>query len=434
MTMDPSRKSATFTAMTAALYKVDALVGGTESMRAAGKTLLPQHAEESDDNYATRLNKSTLVNYYSKAIDAAIGHVFKAEMKVENFPGVLSPLLKDIDGTGSTFDQFSQEGLWNTINHGVHYFVVDYPVVENPERTLADLQATAARTYVYPVHATQALAAYAKTDSGQERCVHFRWITTETKPSDDYLDEKRVEVVKAYDQELRDGPVTLTEWRKDDQGWITDGPQPIVGVTEIPVVGAYGWRTGFMTGRPVLTDLADLNVAHWQSLSEQTNILSVARVPFLHVAGDNLNQITALPDGQTKVEPFKLTIHAAAITGKDTSIEWVETSGSSIQAGAENITYLEEKMDAMGLVPTTSKSGGVTATETAINAAESSAQLKALAVSFGQSLSKVLYLMSQFEGTPAPTVNVSLDASFEVPTTPQPSTTEAAPAEAQPTT
>ena len=71
-------------------------------------------------------------------------------------------------------------------------------------------------------------------------------------------------------------------------------------------------------------------------------------------------------------------------------------------------------MDSIGLVPTASKSGNVTATETSINAAESSAQLKSLCVAFAQSLTKALYLLSEFAGTPAPTVNVAIDPAFQV--------------------
>ncbi|MGT3256396.1 DUF4055 domain-containing protein, partial [Yersinia enterocolitica] len=44
-------------------------------------------------------------------------------------------------------------------------------------------------------------------------------------------------------------------------------------------------QIGFMRGTPPLIDLAMLNIKHWQSQSEQDNILHVARVPLLSVFG-----------------------------------------------------------------------------------------------------------------------------------------------------
>jgi hypothetical protein len=415
MVINPSTKTAAFAAMVSTYFKVDALLGGTDRMRAAGTTYLPQHPEETEANYQTRLKRSTLVNYYGRALDAGVGHAFKKPMKVENFPGQLSPLLKDIDGAGNTIDQFGQEQLHNALHHGVVAFVVDYPALEVLPKTLAEQNAVKARSYVYPITAPHFIAAYSTIENGEERLTHFRYLTTQIVPSEDFMTEKCVNKVVVYEQFVKNGPVQVTEWIEADSEWQKQPSKLLLGVDEIPVVPAYAWRIGPMVGKPVLSDLADLNIAHWQSLSEQTNILSIARVPFLHAKGSNLNTIEPNADGSSAVKEFKVSVHAAAITGPDGDIKWVETQGSSIKAGAENIDYLEAKMEQMGLVPTVSKTGSnTTATATAIDAAESSALLKAICVSFGQALSKVLYLMSLFEGVPAPTASVSLDASFEV--------------------
>lgn len=417
---DPSTKSAAFAAMTTTFFKVDALAGGTDTMRAAGKLLLPKHPDEEEVNYAKRLSTSTLVNFYGEAIDAAVGRAFKAPVKVENFGGALAPLLTDIDGAGNTLDQFGQEQFWHKIHHGVTYAAVDFPTLEVKPRTLADVKRLAARPYAYLIAAPSVLGAYSKFENGCERLVHFRWLTSRIEPAEDHLSETVVAVVKAYNQPDAYGPITLTTWEKRDSGWVQLEPLLIEGVSTIPVVCDYGWRTGFYLGKPVLGSLAELNIAHWQSRSEQTNILSVVRVPFLHAALEHANKQRPAPNGRTVSEEFKLTPHKATITGKDDKIQWVEASGSSIEQGFKDIDWLEAKMSMMTLTPSTSKTGNVTATETAITAAEASAKLTALAVSTGQALSKVLFLLSEFAGSPAPTVKVSLDASFEVDAAPPP--------------
>jgi len=309
MTLNPSQKTPAYTAMASTYHKVDTLLAGTTAMRAASTTYLPKHAEESDANYQTRLQRSTLVNYYGRALDAAIGHAHKQPVVVKKFPASLSPLLKDIDGAGNTLDQFSQEELHNTLHHGIVAFVVDYPTLEGlPEKpTLADVKRLQARSYVYSVTAPQFIAAYTLIENGQERLLHFRFATTEIVPSADFMEEATVTKVIAYEQLVKGGVVTVQTWTDTEQGWITDGPKTLRNVTEMPIVFAYGWKTGTAQGKPVLGDLADLNVAHWQSLSEQTNILSIARVPFLHAKGSNLNTTTPQTDG-TSVSDAKMVI------------------------------------------------------------------------------------------------------------------------------
>jgi hypothetical protein len=54
---------------------------------------------------------------------------------------------------------------------------------------------------------------------------------------------------------------------------------------DITLVTLYTKRTGFMCGSPPLLNMALLNIKHWQSQSEQDNILHVARVPILTVFG-----------------------------------------------------------------------------------------------------------------------------------------------------
>lgn len=432
--INPSSKSVSQAALTLEYHKVDSLVGGTAAMRAAGQQYLPKHPEELDANYEKRLKTSTLVNFYSKALDAAVGRVFKTDPAVANLPAALQPLLEDMDGTGSPLNLFGQEVLWHGLHHGAAFVVTDFPTLDVVPQTLAEQNALAARPYAVLVSAPQVLAAYSSFENGVERLCHFRWTFTRIAPAIDGLSENIIETVKAYDQPTAADPITLRTWeRSTNSVWAEKDPIVIQGPIDIPVAVLYGWKAGFCLGRPVLRDLADLNIAHWQSLSEQTHILSVARVPFLHVAGNNLTTVTPQADGSTAVTPFKLSIHSAAITPGDTKIEWVETKGAAISAGENNLAYLERKMQELSLVPITSQTGDMTATATAINASESNVILSSITRMLEDVLSRTLYHMSVFAGSPAPTVSVSLKSSFNVehPTPQQMQKDAASDAEAQ---
>src|SRR6185295_4553940 len=92
-------------------------------------------------------------------------------------------------------------------------------------------------------------------------------------------------------------------------------------------------RTGFMTGEPPLEELADLNVAHWQSSSDQRNILTVARVPILFGTGIEGNE--------------KLEIGASSMirtSDPNAKLTYVEHTGAAIGAGERDLERLEFQM------------------------------------------------------------------------------------------
>jgi hypothetical protein len=106
---------------------------------------------------------------------------------------------------------------------------------------------------------------------------------------------------------------------------------------DITLVTLYTKRTGFMCGSPPLLNMALLNIKHWQSQSEQDNIL--------HVAG-------ADTDGVRPEEGQELTIgssSAASFTDRQKQgLEYVEHTGSSIGAGKESLADLVEQMRQAG--------------------------------------------------------------------------------------
>ena len=58
-----------------------------------------------------------------------------------------------------------------------------------------------------------------------------------------------------------------------------------MGIEHVPVVECAVDADYAMRARPPLLDLAWLNLAHWQSSSDQRHILHIARVPILFARG-----------------------------------------------------------------------------------------------------------------------------------------------------
>ena len=115
-----------------------------------------------------------------------------------------------------------------------------------------------------------------------------------------------------------------------------------------------------MTGRPPLMDLALLNLAHWQSSSDQRHILHVARVPLLFARN--------LRPGENGLDIGPNRLIVGDSDGAD--LKFVEHSGSAIEAGRQDLVDLEDRMAVMGLDLIARRPGSATATARAIDAAQ----------------------------------------------------------------
>ena len=149
------------------------------------------------------------------------------------------------------------------------------------------------------------------------------------------------------------------EWHVESEG--------TTSLDYIPLVTFYaGKRTGLMECKPPLTDLAHLNVAHWQSSSDQRNVLTVSRFPILAASGVPADQ-------KVNIGPNNF-LTTEAPEGK---WYYVEHTGAAIAAGQTDLSSLEDQMATYGAEYMRKKPGDETATGRALDAAESSSYLAA---------------------------------------------------------
>jgi hypothetical protein len=149
-----------------------------------------------------------------------------------------------------------------------------------------------------------------------------------------------------------------------------------------------GKKVAELTADPPLEDLAFMNLAHWQSTSDQMNILHFTRLPILFgkkiAAADKLDQI--------EIGPNRM-IHSDSIEG---DMKYVEHSGKSIAEGHMHLVDLETKMSLYGLQLLMPRTGSVTATDRALSSGESDSTLKSWALLFNDFLEQCLFLTALY--------------------------------------
>lgn len=331
--MDVSSKTGAVSAMHAKNTVVQSLMGGTNAMRAAGKTYLPQWPQESKEAYDIRLSTSTLLPVMAETLGQMVGRVFFRDIDTEQVSGSLIPLLDNIDLQNNNLPVFCSAWFKDALAYGASYVLVDYPSAEG-NRTLADDKALGLRPYAVAVRNADVIGFRSEVRAGVPVCTQFRYRQTIVEPDGEF-GEKTVEQINVLE------PGLVRRYRKDDKGgWylhsenlLSAGGSPL---DYVPVVELVPNPTGFFVGEPPLLELAHLNVKHWQSQSDQDNITHYVRVPLLSYSGsENLESVVAAAGNLLSL-------------GVDGQLSYVEHSGAAIAAGANSLEKLEADMQAAG--------------------------------------------------------------------------------------
>jgi hypothetical protein len=332
----------------------ETLLGGTKAMRAAGEKYLPKEDKEPHDAYTVRLNRSFLYNAYGDTLTKTVAKPFQKPIDVQNLPESLEYLLNDVDTNGTDLTNFGKSLFRDMLHFGICYVMVDYTRIPQNERgerlaTIAEEKASGARVVMERITPTDILGVR-HDDSGELTQVRIKEVRVEP---DGLYGEQEVHYVRVYEK-LDNGRIAWAKYRKpedQDKFILTDDRGVMIGTSRIPLISM---QASPDTICPVYERLAEVNLAHWQSESDQRNILRVARFAILFFKG--LTKEEAEED--IKIGPFNsFTSSSDEADGK-----YIEHSGSAIQAGERDITKLEARMEALGMQPFVERSADSTAT------------------------------------------------------------------------
>jgi hypothetical protein len=271
---------------------VNTLTGGTRAMRAAGTEYLPQEPKESEEAYRNRLSRSVLTPLYEDTLNKLIGKIMKQPVVLgEDVPASIAKYQDDIDAAGTDINEWTKRiGFWS-MNHGVTYMLVDAPnkqaVAEREGRAVsrADVLKGDLRPYAVHVKAPQLLGFKTEVVDGQVRLTQARiyMVDEEDVPGDEFA-QQAVERIHVWEIGRHRTYQLVTDKDTKEKEWMLE-EDVTTDLDIIPLIPVYGKHVDFMLGTPTMLDIGYLNIAHWQSDSDQRHILHVARVPILFGSG-----------------------------------------------------------------------------------------------------------------------------------------------------
>lgn len=408
----PATTSAAWDIMAPRWAMIDAVLGGTETMRAAGEQWLPRHPAESPGSYTTRLGRATLNNYLEHTISHLAGRAFVEDIKVlDDVPDEIKELLDDVDLQGNELETFASRWFHASLSKGFSHCLVDYPTLDANEdgspRTLADDRASGARPYLVHICPENVISAACAMVNGKEMLT--RLVIRETEVDHVGFAEVHHDRIRVYTADgVNFGHVQIWELEEapkpgQKEKWRLDEEYDY-GLKVIPVVTFYARRDGFMLSKPPFMDLAFQNIAHWQSSSDQRNILTVSRFPMLAVSG------ASDEESIIRVGPNQVLMTSDS-SGK---FYYVEHTGAAIEAGRQDLQDLEEQMASYGAEFLKAQPDRNTATSRAMDSAEAQTPLGMMVLSFEGAIAQVFDLMAMWMELGEPGGNVEIDCDAEL--------------------
>jgi Domain of unknown function (DUF4055) len=367
----PSTPTPAVEAQQPALQLVRDLWGGTQTVRAAGQRYLPREPGEDATNYAVRLRRSVFFNVFRNTVEGLAGFVFRADPILgDDVPPVIAEHWENIDNAGTHGDVFLRQLLVDEMTAGHAGILVEYPNVGLASPTLADEQSGGLRPYWVPIRKDDIVSVRMGVLNGI--LVLTQMVLREVTMVDDGLYGSKEQT--RYRVLTRDLDTGVVAWRveeitKDRQVMIVDfgtfRNQVEIPVAEAPSAG----RTAPWVSQPQFSDLAYLNVAHYQQWSDYATSIHKTNVPVFVTSGVDT-------DGASLVIGPNTGLNFPA---PDAKAYYVSHDGAALAASEAALDDLKNDMAALGLAAmATSKRAAETATAKEI---DKSASDSALAVS-----------------------------------------------------
>lgn len=389
---------------------VETLRGGTEAMRKAGQEYLPKEPKESKEAWEFRLKRTFLYNLYWRTITSLVGIAFIKPVVISNVPKQLKYLEHNFDGTGRSLSEVAYSLCVDSVHYGLVHAMMDFPQVETDQMSLGQFRAAGYKPYCTHINPRNLIGWRNERKPGVPVTEQIRVSETVTVPSDiNEWADKDLHYIKVHRGDYTE------VWVYDPE--FPDANYEMVDIVEntlgfIPLATAYSNKTGYMTGEPTLYDLAQTNLRHYQSSSDQNNILHVARVPFLHAAGFEEGELEGTEIGANRM---------IVSSNPDSTITHVEHTGKAIGAGRQDLMDLEQQMATLGADMLVSKGvGRMTATARKIDQSESLSTLQITIRSVEQMIEQLYFIAGQWLGVDASGVSASIGDDMSVANEPNP--------------
>jgi hypothetical protein len=410
---NPFRRDGAVRGMVPGWELMDSVCAGTERLRQLAGWYLPQEPREDPDAWSARVRRSILSPFTTRLIENAAGAVLRRPVQIEG-PRYWDRFARNVDGIGSSVNEFARRLLVSALTYGHSSVLVDYPD-GSADRTLLDERLAARRPYFNHVRAARILGWRQASDLPSSPLSQVRIHEYVREPKGNYgeriVDQARI---------IEPGKFKTIKKKYDyDQAVMPNGQQPtipgetqpaVTDVTQwqefslpiIPLVPMYTNRTGTLRSEPLLRDIANINIAHYQRQADFLHALHIAAMPLLVLEGYNEPSSTKGVNYALGMDPGNKAYY-------------VPSDASSFDAQANALLMLEQQMSNLGVTKLLGqKFVAESADAKRIDQAQSNSVLSIISMELESCLQTCFNIAALYLGISPPTITISRDFDYRV--------------------
>lgn len=376
---------------------MQAVTSGTEYLHENAEIYLPREPRENPsrteggveyDPWKARVNLSVLAPFTKRLIHNAAGMVLRRRVQLEGGdPYWEEEFRKDVDGDGTSLDQYAKKRLEVALTYGMSSLIVDAPkrAAESGDDELKPL-----RPYFVPVDPWQYLGSRRESDSPGAPLTMFRY-QEERKTAKGEYGEEYVPIARVI------SPGSYKVFEADKQESIESDN---LALDYVPLVNIYAEREGFLCASPPLSDVAHLNIAHYRRLADLLHSLHIAAIGLLVLEDYEGNEGVTGLNYAIKMNP-------------NTKAYWVECDAGSFVAQSELLDRLENEISHLGVTKLLGqKFVAESADAKRIDQQQANCVLAVAAMELEAALNDAFRMASEYNGLEPPKVIISRDFDF----------------------
>lgn len=384
--------------------KCRAVVGGDDALKSSDvlRTVVPPLSGQEKDEYTAMVSRATLFNATGRTVDGLIGMVMR-KPAVTKVPADLKPILQDMTlalDSQVDLNELAVELLHDDVTIGRVGLLVDMPVDDGAEKTLAQVKAKNLRPYVTIYPAESIIDYRFDRVNNAAQLVMVRLIENVVEWISD-IDSKTIEQERRL--LLREGGYLQQIYRKGEDGNLVQVGGDIVPKMKGKPLNFIPFVCDFDTKKPPVLDLVNVNLSHFMTDVDRENGAHYTAIPTPMFAGFTFE----------KNEPFRLG-YSGGYASNDPQAQWgyLEFEGTGLTTLKEIKEEKQEQMAVLGARFLTSEKAAAEATETVkIRRSGETSVIAKIAQKRAQALQRVLEIMRDWLGSSGD-ISVELNTDF----------------------
>lgn len=378
-------------------------INGQESIHKGGEKYLPRLDKQTQAQYQAYKGRALFLAATSRTVDSMVGQVFRKHPEIE-IPPAMEQWADDITASGVSIEQLCKECMTEFMAVTRYGLLVDWPKEDTTGRTVAQVEAEGLRPRIKKYLAENIINWKTDTIGNREVLTMAVLLEMVDKPQNEFdtnTQEKQYRVLDLdengyYRQRIFDEAEVLIEelWPQMNGGYMDFIP--------FYIWGEEGDKAKVCM--PVLNDLADINLSHYQAYADYRHGMHYTALPTPWMVG--VSESEAGENGVIGPNAYW------ASANSDAKFGFLEFEGKGLDSYVNEIDRLETQMGNFGAKLLKEPKRAAEAAETAaINRAGESSMLASWAGAVAESVRVALEVARDWAGITGD-VSVSLNTDY----------------------